>query len=197
MHSRFETVYLARHGETEWNRECRRQGQLDSPLTERGRMQAAAAGEALGGCAIGAVFHSPLGRAAETAEIVAELLSLPTFELADLAEVHHGDMAGLSEAQIDKRFPGAFEERDRDKYIWAFPRGESYADAELRATAALNAIADTGTRRPLIVSHEMIGRMLLKQLLGLEPRAALAERQPNNVVHVVAPRSADRSTIVT
>jgi broad specificity phosphatase PhoE len=142
------------------------------------------------------VFHSPLGRAAKTAEIVADSLSLPTVEVADLAEVHHGDMAGLSDAQIDTRFPGAFNERERNKYIWAFPNGESYADAELRATAALNTIADTGTRRPLIVSHEMIGRMLLKQLLGLEPRTALAERQPNNVVNVVSPRSAVRTTIV-
>jgi broad specificity phosphatase PhoE len=65
------------------------------------------------------------------------------------------------------------------------------------ASAALNAIAQTGFRRPLIVSHEMIGRMLLKQLLGLEPSTALAERQPNNVVNVVAPRSAERTAIVT
>ncbi|MFD4323929.1 histidine phosphatase family protein [Nocardioides sp. NPDC058538] len=56
-----------------------------------------AVGEALGGCAIDAMFHSPLGRAAKAAEIVAELLSLPTVEVADLAEVHHGDMAGLSD----------------------------------------------------------------------------------------------------
>mgnify|MGYP002397229710 FL=1 len=76
------------------------------------------------------MFHSPLGRAAKAAEIVAELLSLPTVEVADLAEVHHGDRAGLSDAQIDKRFPGAFNECDRDTYIWAFPNGESYADAE-------------------------------------------------------------------
>lgn len=106
-------------------------------------------------------------------------------------------MAGLSEAQIDERFPGAFDERARDKYVWAFPNGESYADADARAAAALGAITQTGVRRPLIVSHEMIGRMLLKQLLGLEPSTALAERQPNNVVNVVAPRSAERSMIVT
>lgn len=139
MRSLFETVYLARHGETEWNR----------------------------------------------------------IELTDLAEIHHGDMAGLSEAQIAERFPGAFDERARDKYVWAFPNGESYAVADTRAAAALSAIAHTDVHRPLIVSHEMIGRMLLKQLLGLEPSTALAERHPNNVVNVVAPRSAERTTIVT
>ncbi|MBC7276655.1 histidine phosphatase family protein [Nocardioides sp.] len=132
MRSLFETVYLARHGETEWNRERRRQGQLDSPLTERGRVQAVAVAEALRGHAIGGLFHSPLGRAVETAKIISHQLSLPRIELTDLAEIHHGDMAGLSEAQIDERFPGAFDERARDKYVWTFLNGESYADADAR-----------------------------------------------------------------
>ena len=142
-----------------------------------------------------AVFRSPLGRSAETAKIIAERLSLPTIELADLAEVHHGDMAGLNDTQIDSRFPGAFDERNRDKYVWAFPNGESYADAEIRAVSALNTIADAGALQPLIVSHEMLGRMLLKRLLGLDPRDALTESQPNGLIHVVTSSSGARSTV--
>jgi probable phosphoglycerate mutase len=59
-------------------------------------MQAVAVAKALRGHAIGGLFHSPLGRAVETAKIIGRQLSLPRIELTDLAEIHHGDMAGLS-----------------------------------------------------------------------------------------------------
>ena len=182
-----EVVYLARHGETEWNRRGRRQGQLDSPLTVRGRSQADAVAAVLEGCRVDAVFHSPLGRAAQTAQIIATHLYATPTELTELAEVHHGDVAGLTDDEIDGRFPGMMAARDRDKFVWRFPGGESYADADTRATSALAAIVATGVRRPLLVSHEMIGRMLLRQLARLDPAAALATSQPNNVIVAIDP----------
>jgi broad specificity phosphatase PhoE len=194
--SRFDVVYLARHGETEWNRERRRQGQLDSPLTERGRAQAAAVAEALNGRRIDAVFCSPLGRSAKTARVIATRLQVMLVDIADLAEVHHGAMGGLTTEEIDRQFPGALEQRARDKFHWRFPGGENYADADSRAASALASIADAGVRRPLLLSHEMIGRMLLKQLLGLDTRSALVESQPHYLVHVIGPATGARTTIV-
>ncbi len=160
----FEAVYLARHGQTEWNVAGRRQGRLDSPLTPHGLRQARRNADLLSGHQIDAIFTSPLGRARRMAEIVGDTLGLPARVLDELAEVAHGAWSGLTSADIDAGWPGQRAARERDKYAFRFPDGESYADAEVRAGRALAEVARSGARRPLLVSHEMIGRMLLRQL---------------------------------
>jgi probable phosphoglycerate mutase len=177
----FTRVLLARHGQTAWNLAGRRQGRHDSPLTAAGLAQAHLHAELLRDTDIDLICTSPLGRARATAEIIAEAAGVPVRVHHGLAEVHHGAYTGLTGAEIAHRAP----ERARDKYHWRFPGGESYADADHRAAAALHAIA-ADARRPLIVSHEMIGRMLVRNLLGEPPAAALARDQPHGVVYEVA-----------
>jgi broad specificity phosphatase PhoE len=179
------TVYLARHGQTEWNVARRRQGQLDSPLTTDGLAQAAETAALLDGRGIDAIFASPLGRATDTANIIAEALDRPVVIVGDLAEVNHGHFAGLTNDEIRSKYPGALETRSNDKYEWRFPGGESYADADQRAERALELIASHHRQRPLLVSHEMIGRMLLRQLVGLTPNIALTTNQPHNVIYEI------------
>lgn len=195
MWNSFEVVYLMRHGQTEWNSEGRRQGQLDSPLTARGQAQAEAVAAELTALPIDAIFSSPLGRARATADVAADRIGLTCRTLDALAEVHHGDMAGLTDPEIEARYPGALVQRRADLYEWAFPGGESYADVDRRAHSALAAVAEAGARRPLLVSHEMIGRMLLRNLLGMQPPEALSTSQPNYVVYAVDPRSLSYSRI--
>ena len=94
-------------------------------------------------------------------------------------------MAGLRAEEIEEAFPGALSRRAADKYGWRFPDGESYADGDARAAAALRVIAARGAVRPLLVSHEMIGRMLLRNLLDLGPAEALAYGHPHGVIYRV------------
>jgi broad specificity phosphatase PhoE len=168
-----EEVFLVRHGETEWNRTGRRQGQLDAPLTESGSVEIQRVAERIGSLPIDGVFSSPLGRAITTAQAYAEILQQTITTIDDLREIDHGDMAGMTNEEIERAFPGQLTRRSRDKYQWRFPKGESYADADLRAASALRQIAKSGSARPLIVTHEMIGRMLLRNLLDLGPQEAL------------------------
>jgi broad specificity phosphatase PhoE len=177
-------VLLARHGQTEWNVTGRRQGQLDSPLTAAGVEHAHRHARTLARAAVDAIFTSPLGRAHTTATIIAATTGVPVTVLDELAEVHHGSFAGLTNADIATRHPSAAQERAANKYHWRFPNGESYADADRRAAAALGAITGRAAR-PLIVSHEMIGRMLLRNLLEEEPAEALRRDQPHDVIYVV------------
>lgn len=181
----FDLVYLARHGQTEWNREGRRQGRLDSPLTMAGRMHAADLARLVGTLEIDLIASSPIGRALTTAKAAADVLGLTVHVMDELAEINHGDMAGLTTPEVDGRFPGALDERALDKYNWRFPDGESYADADERAAIAVGRIAQTGACRPLIVSHEMIGRMLLRNLLDCSPREVITSRQPHHMVYRV------------
>ncbi len=109
----------------------------------------------------------------------------------DLTEVHHGQFAGLSDVEIDTRYPGMWNRRAEDKYRWRFPDGESYADADQRAAQALAQIAAHPARRPLLVSHEMIGRMLQRHLLRLDPDQALARQHPKDVIYAINPHTAE------
>jgi broad specificity phosphatase PhoE len=179
-------VFLARHGQTEWNLERRRQGQLDSALTAAGVEHAHRNASLLQEHAVDGIFASPLGRAAATAGIIGGHLGLAVTVLDDLTEVHHGRFAGLTDGEVD---PGHWRRRAADKYRWTFPDGESYADADVRAGHALALIGGHAVRRPLIVSHEMIGRMLMRHLLALDPRRALACAHPHDVVYSIDPRT--------
>lgn len=176
---------LARHGETEWNREGRRQGQLDSPLTATGLASVHHLASELAGSSIDAIFSSPLGRAVVTASIYAEALHLPVQVVDQLQELDHGTMAGLTNGEIKVRFPGELARRARSRYTWRFPDGESYADADQRAAVALEIVTRRGADRPLLVAHEMIGRMLLRNLLGIDVEEALALSHPPGTIYQV------------
>ncbi|MBP2330331.1 putative phosphoglycerate mutase [Kibdelosporangium banguiense] len=180
-----ERVLLARHGQTEWNLQGRRQGQLDSPLTEQGFEQARRNAELLD--AVDIVFTSPLGRAVSTAKIFAEHLGATVMVIDELAELHHGRLAGLTNNEIKQQHNNEWHRRTQDKYRWRFPDGESYADVDERAATALTLIEGHAADRPLIVSHEMIGRMLLRRLLDLDPADALRRHHPHNVIYEVIP----------
>ncbi len=106
---------LVRHGETEWNRNPRFRGQSDVPLNATGLAQAAAAGRAVAGrWQPVAVYHSPLGRARQTAEAIAAPLGLAAQPHGGLLDIHFGQLQGLTveEAQARLARRGAFVVRD-------------------------------------------------------------------------------------
>ncbi len=107
-----DEVFLARHGQTEWNRAGRVQGRLDSPLTELGERQARRLARTIARLpGIDGVFSSPLGRAVSTAAFYAEALGAQVTVIEDLTEVHHGAWGGLTRPEIEARFPGMNERR--------------------------------------------------------------------------------------
>lgn len=177
-----EHVFLVRHGQTLWNTEHRLQGQLDSPLTADGRAQAESVARRLAAEPIETVCTSPRGRARTTAEIIADRLGATVVEIPELADVHHGVLAGLTWDEVDERYPSARRERAENRYGWAFPGGESYAQARSRARTALSACGWQSNGVPVLVTHEMIGRMLRAELRGLNAEHALALRHPHGTV---------------
>ncbi|PRB65745.1 histidine phosphatase family protein [Microbacterium sp. MYb45] len=177
-----ERLLLARHGQTVWNVEHRLQGQLDSPLTDEGIAQARAIASRLGDAGVLTVCSSPLGRAMQTAVIIADRLGAEVIEVPELADLDHGALAGMTWDEIDAAYPMAREERAANRYGWAFPGGESYAQARSRARKALSSCGWASEGTPLLVSHEMIGRMLRAELRRLDASNALGLRHPHGVV---------------
>lgn len=146
------TIFLARHGESDWNVAKRFQGHSDRPLTERGRQQAQALADLVASEEIDAVYTSPLSRARETAEIVTARTGLEPVALPELREVDTGSWSGLSRADVEARFPEGFTRWRSGGSGWE--DGESYEEMAERVIGALRTIAeDHPDGRVLIISH--------------------------------------------
>jgi probable phosphoglycerate mutase len=163
------TIFLVRHGETEWNRARRYQGWSDSPLTARGIAQAQAIGHRLGalpGADAAEIVASPIGRARRTAEIIAECLGRtapPRFD-ERLREISLGSWDGLDRAEIRSRMGEKFAE-----FEWYFdtPDGESYDGFAGRIAGWLG---ESGDGPVIAVAHGVVTRVLRGLYAGL-PRA--------------------------
>ena len=143
---------MARHGETDWNRESRFQGHADTPLNEAGREQARALAERLADDGIAAVYSSPLRRAHETAAIVAAALGLEVESVDGLREVDVGSWSGLTRTEVEARFPEGFRRWLELDHGW--DDGESYEELGRRVLAALRRLAARHRgERILVVSH--------------------------------------------
>ena len=146
------TILLARHGETDWNREGRFQGHADPPLNETGRAQAAELAAELEGVELAAVYSSPLRRALETAEVVAAEHGLEPVAVDALREVDVGSWEGLTRQQVEARFPEQLA-RWLD-YDLGWEDGESYEEMGQRVVAALLELAAAHQgERILAVTH--------------------------------------------
>jgi probable phosphoglycerate mutase len=160
--------YFVRHGETDWNAERRLQGQLDIALNDIGRRQSAQCGSTLRGLIAArrkapadfAFISSPLSRARETMEILRSGLDLPRHGYAiepRLAELSFGRWEGLTYAEVRALDGAALAVRERDKWNFTTPDGESYAGllARVRAWHA-------GVKGDIIVAaHGGVARALM------------------------------------
>jgi probable phosphoglycerate mutase len=171
MH-RAPTIYLIRHGETDWNRDRRYQGQRDIPLNDKGRAQARRNGEALRSLlpaiAEAEFVASPLGRTRETMEILRASLGLPAsgYHLDErLKELSYGAWEGQLQADLPRLDPDGLATRAKDPFHWRPEGGESYADLLVRVLDWLKDVElDT-----VVVAHGGVSRSLRAHLLDLDP----------------------------
>ena len=168
------TLFLVRHGETDWNAAGRWQGQTDVPLNPRGREQAREVAGRLRAAGLAAVASSDLLRARSTAEIVAAELGLTVNHLdAALRERRFGCFEGLTREEVAARFPEAWARYVADPGP-APPGGESREELLGRL---LPAIASAAARLPgplLVVLHGGAMRALLAGQVGGMPRPSSA-----------------------
>jgi len=169
------TIYFVRHGETDWNAQARLQGQRDVPLNARGRIQAEEVGHRLGRLAPGfAGLHyvsSPLGRTRETMDILRGAIGLPAegYETEPrVAELTFGLWEGLTWREVRRAAPGLAAQRERDKWNFVPPEGESYAMLAERVAPAIHELPPAS----VVVSHGGVARALLHLLAGLPQEEA-------------------------
>ena len=162
-------VVLWRHGRTEYNATRRLQGQIDIPLDEVGRWQGATAAKALLARHTPArIVSSDLGRAAQTAQFLAELAGMEVELDQRLRERSFGDWEGLTAEEIHERFP-------EDAAVWrgsgSVPRpgGESPSEVGERVAACVRDLAEGFRGTLVLVTHGAAIALGLSTLLGQDP----------------------------
>jgi probable phosphoglycerate mutase len=167
-------LYLARHGETDWNAAGRWQGQTDVLLNERGRQQAREIAGLVRPLGVRSVAASDLSRARATAEIVAAELGLAVGHVhTDLRERCFGCFEGLTRDEVTARFPEAWK-RYLDDPGPAMPGGEARDALLVRLLRAVDHVASALPGPALVVMHGGSMRALLADLVGAMPRPASA-----------------------
>ncbi|KFC66869.1 Phosphoglycerate mutase [Bosea sp. LC85] len=165
-------LFLVRHGETDWNREGRLQGSKDIPLNELGREQAAEAAGRLRSLVQGYdgldFVASPMERARETMEILRYRLGLPpkAYRIDErLRELTFGTWEGFTWREVRKSEREQALARERDKWSFVPPEGESYRMLAER----IRPVLETLTGETVMVSHGGVARAVLALVGAVAP----------------------------
>ncbi|WP_375472474.1 histidine phosphatase family protein [uncultured Nostoc sp.] len=183
-------LLLVRHGETDWNRQTRFQGQIDVPLNDNGRQQSQKASKFLQEVAIDNACSSTMLRPKETAEIILKQHPNVKLELQDgLREISHGLWEGKLETEIEQEFPGELQRWRMIPTQVQMPEGENLQQVWERSVAAwqsiLQAASNNQFKTVLVVAHDATNKTLLCHILGLSLENFWSFRQGNGAVSVV------------
>ena len=184
-------LLLVRHGETNWNRDQRFQGQIDIPLNENGHAQAAQAAEFLKDVPIDAALSSSMKRPKETAEGILKHHPQVSLAVSDaLWEISHGLWEGKLEHEIEAAYPGLLAQWQTQPEAVQMPEGENLQQVWDRAVAAWEALVAqySGSDTPqtvLVVAHDAVNKCILAHVVGLDPSAFWQFKQGNGAVSVI------------
>jgi broad specificity phosphatase PhoE len=176
------TLWLVRHGQTDWNLAGRWQGQAPHApeLNEVGRTQALAIRDQLRDVRLTAVYASDLLRSRQTAEIVAEPYGLPVRLEPRLREINLGTWEGMLSDEIQARFPQELVMRAQDPLNTPAPQGESPSEVATRVYAALDEIAAKHRGESvLIVGHGVSLAVIICRAEGI-PLQRVYDHVPDN-----------------
>lgn len=174
-------ICITRHGETDWNIKGILQGWFDVPINDEGRRQAREMAAAFSGARFAAVWTSSLGRARETAEIIADALRLPSPSVHDgLKERHFGAIQGIPKDELAELNPAMLEQILRRNPAAEFVDGESMDEF---ADRVLGAFAHIAARHPgenvLVITHGWVMDVVTRQVGGM-PRSAILHMKRKN-----------------
>jgi broad specificity phosphatase PhoE len=172
------TVLLTRHGHTDRSEPEQYLGQrIHASLTERGRADAAKLADRLAGVRIDRIVASPLGRAVETAQIIAARVDTEVETDDRLTELDYGAWEGLQVDEIDARFPGERDLYDQNPAMYEVGGGESGIEVAARVSNFIDELLEWGLadaegnapldRTCMIVGHSSLNRVLLALVMGV------------------------------
>ena len=163
------TVYLIRHGQTAWNKEEIFRGRTDVPLNEIGLREAELAGEYLKDKEIHVIYSSPLSRAWQTAQKIAQFHNLEVQPLNGIIDMSFGRWEGHSLQEIQKNDGELYRQWREEPHRVRIPDGESLDEVRIRTMAALEEMIQLHPEKTLVlVSHRVITKVLICGILGID-----------------------------
>ena len=182
-------LYLVRHGATDANlqRPYVLQGQgIDRALSETGRRQSRAVAKFLEDFAIDRVFSSVMLRAVETARAIAERHRLEVSQLENVSEIDVGDWEGMDWDSIMRDYPDEYRNFMADPVANPYVGGESYGDVLRRVRPVMQRLLEEQVGSTIVVvAHNVVNRVYLSELLGIELRKAKDIRQTNTGINLI------------
>lgn len=162
-------ILLVRHGETDWNRSGRFQGQEDIHLNQRGLAQSRETAKAVAALKPTALYSSPLQRTMEVADEISRLLGLPVIKHEGFKELALGDLEGTTGEEMRTRWPEVYDTWRNDPAKVVMPHGESLAQLQKRAWQAILELEKSHSQGDIlaVVSHNFAIRAIIGKLLGV------------------------------
>jgi len=163
-------LILIRHGETFWNWERRIQGcRSNTELNQRGKEQAEKIASLLGKQKVDAIYSSPLKRAVDTAQAIAQACGLGMNVAPELREIDAGELEGLSEEELGKRYKAFWREWRKGNSSLPLPGGESLEGLQRRAWGEIERIMERHPNETVaVISHLFANLTIICQALGLD-----------------------------
>ena len=181
-------IFLIRHGETNWNKEGRFQGQIDIPLNSNGKDQARRTFEFLQEVNFNKAFSSSMNRPYETAKIILQKnKKLEIIKIDSLIEISHGLWEGKLEKEIKEEWPILLKNWHDEPDGVIMPEGESIKDVSARSVRAFGEIclSQKDNDITLIVAHDAVNKTLICNLLGIDFSNIWMIKQGNGGITVI------------
>ena len=181
-------IFLIRHGETNWNKEGRFQGQIDIPLNENGKIQAKKVSKYLKEINFNKAFSSSMKRPYETAEIILQKRSgLKITKIDELIEISHGLWEGKLENEIKEKWPELLNNWHNKPEEVVMPEGESIKEVSERSIKAWDNISliQSDNDLTLLVAHDAVNKTLICNILGIDYSNIWMIKQGNGGITVI------------
>ena len=132
------SIYLVRHGQTAWNKEEVFRGRTDIPLDETGLREAELAAEYFRPIHLQAIYSSPLSRARQTAQKIAQIHALEAQPLDGIIDMSFGSWEGQSLREVEEKDGVRYRQWRDEPHLVKLPGGETLEEVRARAMAALD-----------------------------------------------------------
>lgn len=180
--------FIIRHGETDWNIEGRYQGQADPPLNKRGFQQARELAAQMKGIELAHLYSSPLVRAKQTAEILAQEFEIEIEEDARLMEIHQGDWQRRLRSEIEYQYPELFAQWETNPWQVTPPGGENLREVQSRVYEAVDDILQKHSNIKIgIVTHRIPIALIKIRYQSMNPDIVRTIHLPNTFWEEINP----------
>ena len=180
------TIYIVRHGQTEWNLLGKTQGHGNSDLTPKGIEQAELLADSMTKYPIDYIYSSDLGRAYQTAEIIGYKLSIEVEKTEALREMNFGTWEGRIIKDIIEEDPELYKMWRNEPHLAKIPQGETLSQIKERTDAFIKEINEKYDGKHIVlVTHSLCARIMLLSFLDSDVKNIYRINQANTALNII------------